>query len=123
MDEQYPSPLASAPQRDVNLFAANKHEGPKANRGAFLLDLEGSCASPWNKRAGIVFARAFVSSDREYRCKDENLIAEKFMVHLRTVKKHFEADSDVEERDRDPLGARANRQRTVSIVLSIDYLC
>lgn len=112
LDEQDPPSLTSVPQRDVQLFAANKHEGPKANRGAFLLDLEGSCSSPWNKRAGIVFARAFVSSDREYQCKDEKSIAEKFSVHLRTLKKHFEEDSDAEERD--PMGARANRLRTVS---------
>lgn len=117
LDEQDPPPLTSAAQRDVQLFAAKKHEGPKASRGAFLLDLEGSCSSPWNKRAGIVFARAFVSSDREYQCKDEKLVAEKFMVHLRTVKKHFEDDSDAEERD--PLVARSNRQRTVRILFTL----
>ncbi len=112
LDEEDPPLLAAAPQREVQLFAANKHDGPKATKGFFLLDLLGSCSSPWNKRAGVVFARAFVSSGRDYKCKDEKLIAEKFNVHLRTIKKHFEEDSEVEEHD--SLGAQANRLRTVS---------
>ncbi len=62
LDEEDPPLLAAAPQREVQLFAANKHDGPKATKGFFLLDLLGSCSSPWNKRAGVVFARAFVSS-------------------------------------------------------------
>ncbi len=108
--------LVPASQRDIQLFDNKKHDGPRAIRGLFRLDLEGTFASPWNKRAGVVFANAFVSSGR-FQCSDVNLIAEKFNVHLRTVKKKYNDDSDEEEHD--VLGAQANRLRSVSAVIGI----
>ncbi len=114
LDEEDPPLLIPASQRDLQLFDNKRHEGPKAIRGSFRLDLEGTFASQWNKRAGTVFAKAFVSSGR-FQCKDLKLIAEKFNVHLRTVKKKYDGDSDEEEHD--VLGAQANRLRSVSIVI------
>lgn len=56
-----------------------------------------------------------MSSGRDYECKDEKAISSRFAVHLRTLKKHFEEDSDAED---DGLGAQASRLRSVSVLLS-----
>lgn len=60
-----------------------------------------------------MFAKAFISSGR-FQCEDEKLIAEKFNIHLRTIKKKYDDDSD--DKDYDLQVAQANRLRSVSTV-------
>lgn len=120
LDTDDESVLIPAGTRDIKLFEAKKHEGPKAVRGSFHLDLNGTYSSAWNKQASRVFAAAFVASDR-YQCKDMKLIEKKFVAHIRTIKAHYDdfyADEDDEDGNRNSINNQANRLRTVRIFLS-----
>lgn len=78
--------------------------------------------SPWNKRASQAFAGAFVGSTNNYRCKDQTVIAKKFITHLRTIKSRYNglrtSDSKGEDSDHDPPTNQASRLRTVGSAIS-----
>lgn len=105
--------LVPADSHTIQLFKARKHEGPVASRGAFRLDLNGTYTSPWNKRAAVVFASAFVASN-QFECKSNDLIEKKFINHIRTIRSHYlDFLADEDETAHDPLNTQANRLRTV----------
>lgn len=120
LDTDDASVLVPASDREVKLFNAKRHEGPIAVRGEFNLDLNGTYTSPWNKRASQAFAGAFVESTNNYQCKDQTLIAKKFITHLRTIKSRYNdlhtgdaEDAEDEDADNDLPNNQATRVRTV----------
>ncbi|KAH9931861.1 uncharacterized protein B0H18DRAFT_838513, partial [Fomitopsis serialis] len=81
----------------------------------FTLELTGKPRSPWNKKAGEVFARNFAQND--VSCKDMRTIREVFATHVLTLRKQYlklscDPDEEPSQRDLDIASANSSEQLT-----------
>jgi hypothetical protein len=118
------TPIPAPPtEHDIILFQEGKASGPKKDN--FLLDLDGSIKSPWNKEAARVFAKHFIRS-KLYPPWPKETIRDAFYVHLITVREHYRkqrglvAPSDASIKK--VIAARASRMKTVSSFPSYSLL-
>lgn len=97
---------------DAAKFARTKRGGPTIDN--FRLELTGRPRSPWNKKAGEVFARNFAQND--VSCKDMRTIRDVFATHLLTLRKQHmklsrDPDEEPSQRELDIASANSSEQR------------
>ncbi|KAI0367548.1 hypothetical protein BV20DRAFT_1037610 [Pilatotrama ljubarskyi] len=103
-----PSCLAS-PQEVKAFNAGDNHCCDKEN---FKIDISNGALNRWNTSASMVFARAFVECGR-FDCDDQELIAEAFRTHVRTLRKNFLRQAE-EEHVRKTAEKKARREQRKS---------
>jgi hypothetical protein len=121
--------ISIATADEVARFARTKKakDGPSADDFRLDLDADRSLTSPWNKRAGMIFADSFLASC-EYSCQDAALIRKTFATHLKTIRSRYldslDDDKEPSQEDHDAvkLKARVARRRGVSAI-SLYSLC
>jgi hypothetical protein len=115
--------ISSATPDMIERFnATNKHKhGPTIKN--FVLDLAGrGTASPWNKRAAVIFAEHFLRL-RKYTCCDEDKVYRAFMTHIVQLKTDYKnyvngAEKSGEMLEKDTVRNRLARRRTVRSLAS-----
>lgn len=117
----FPEPLQVPSPEQLDCFKRTKDERDGPTIDNLQLDLGGTgVLSFWNKYASRLFAAKFISQE-DYACNDEDIIADAFMVHLRTLqslyRKQQEGDVDkateIMKYDKQREKARESRRRYV----------
>ncbi|KAF8870421.1 hypothetical protein BD779DRAFT_1455421, partial [Infundibulicybe gibba] len=118
----YTSPIKVVSPENADRFAHTKRERDGPMLDDLHLDLTGSLASPWNKRAAALLAQRFVA-DPEFSCKDRKRVEAAFRAHLPTLRERYRkglreerGDNDEYEqelRDKRRKKSRENRRRSL----------
>ena len=109
-------PTTLATSREVKRWKQSKRGEFCCTSDSFRIDINSGALNNWNRLAAVVFADAFGQSGN-YDCEDQDLIAEAFMTHLRTLRKKYrERDRTAEEvGDSQKKGRRDQRKEKVGV--------
>ncbi|KAI0071390.1 hypothetical protein K474DRAFT_630732 [Panus rudis PR-1116 ss-1] len=100
----------------IRRFLRKRHPGPSTDY--FLPDLSAGQRTPWNKALAVVFTNHFLSSELQWDgIRDPKIISDAFLVHLKTVKRHYEEQNGFgpsqRQLDTKKNTARRNRRRAL----------